>query len=525
MYKKLKSEKPNSHKYITIKTNLKTYNTILKRSIRLAKIDFYHSHFAKYKNDAPKTWSLINSIMNRTKKNAKQPDTIEANDILLSDPLQIANAFNSYFVNIGPNLAGKIKIPKHSNHNVYLKEKYTNTFDFTKVDELEVNSIIDHLSPKTSYGFDGISTILLKQCKKAIIKPLQIIINQALTTGIFPDKLKIAKVQPIYKNEEQTLIKNYRPISLLPSISKVFEKIIFNQLYSFLQKQNIIYKSQYGFRREHSTEFAALELIDRVNTEMDNNEIPFNIYLDLSKAFDTLDHTILLDKLHYYGVRNTPLDLFKNYLTNRKQYVEIDSVKSKMGEIQTGVPQGSILGPLLFIIYINDIKTSTELFNVITYADDTTLMSTLGSFNSNQNQNSLGQNINEELNKISGWLKVNKLSLNAKKSKFMIFKRVNKTVKPLSLKIENTNIERVTNFNFLGLTISDVLYKNVRASLRCIVNTTNLCILCQIKISFLPSFLPSFLSAVESDLGEVYSRIQLTLYTGILFIIFDPVHG
>ena len=164
--------------------------------------------------------------MNRTKKNAQQPDTIEANDILLSDPLQIANAFNSYFVNIRPNLAGKIKIPKHSNHNVYLKEKYT-------------NSIIDHLSPKTSYGFDGISTILFKQCKKAIIKPLQIIINQALTTGIFPDKLKIAKVQPIYKNEDQTLIKNYRPISLLPSISKVFEKIIFNQLYSFLQKQNI----------------------------------------------------------------------------------------------------------------------------------------------------------------------------------------------------------------------------------------------------------------------------------------------
>ena len=215
--------------------------------------------------------------MNRPKKNAQQPNTIEANDILLSDPLQIANSLNSYFVNVGPNLAGKIKIPKHSNHKVYLKEKDTNTFDFTKVDELEVNSIIDHLSPKTSYGFDGISTILLKQCKKAIIKPLQIIINQALTTGIFPDKLKIAKVQPIYKNEDQTVIKNDRPISLLPSISKVFEKIICNQLYSFLQKQNIIYKSQYGFRREHSTEFATLELIDRVNTDMDNNEIPLDI--------------------------------------------------------------------------------------------------------------------------------------------------------------------------------------------------------------------------------------------------------
>ena len=219
---------------------------------------FYHSHFAKYKNYTQKTWSLIKSIMNRTKTNADQPNTIEENDILLHDPLQIANAFNSYFVNIGPNLARQIKIPKHSNHKIYLKEKYTNIFEFTKVDELEVNSIIDHLSPKASYGFDGISTILLKQCKQAIVKPLQIIINQALTTGIFPDKLKIATVQPIYKNEDQTLIKNYRPISLLPAISNVFENIIFNQLYSFLQKHNIIYKSLYGFRREHSTEFATL---------------------------------------------------------------------------------------------------------------------------------------------------------------------------------------------------------------------------------------------------------------------------
>ena len=132
-----------------------------------------------------------------------------------------------------------------------------------------------------------------------------------------------------------------------------------------------------------------------------------------------------------------------------------------MGEIQTGMTQGSIIGPLLFIIYINDNKTSTELFNVITYADDTTLMSTLGSFNSNQQQNSVEQNINEELNKIRGWLKVNKLSLNAKKSKFMIFKQVNKKIKPLSLKIENTNIERVTDFNCLVLTISDNLeWKN-----------------------------------------------------------------
>ena len=162
--------------------------------------------------------------------------------------------------------------------------------------------------------------------------------------------------------------------------------------HEFLQKQNIIYKSQYGFRREHSTEFATLELIYRVNTEMDNNEIPLNIYLDLSKAFDTLDRNTILDKLHYYGIRNTPLDIFKKYLTNRKQYVEIDSVKSTMGEIQTGVPQGSILGHC-YLLNILMILKHLLSYLMLLHTDNTTLMSSLGSFNSNQNQNSFKQKI------------------------------------------------------------------------------------------------------------------------------------
>ena len=222
------------------------------------------------------------------------------------------------------------------------------------------------MHPKASCGFDGISSRLLKLIKPVLTKSFTLIINQILTTGVFPDKLKTAKVIPIYKKGDETLFCNYRPISILPAISKVIETIIYDQLNSFLKRHKLIYDNQYGFRKEHSTEFAALELIDKILTRMDNKEIPINIYLDLSKAFDTLDHSILIDKLEFYGVEGVALDLFKNYLTNRKQYVEFEDAQSDRLNISTGVPQGSILGPFLFIIYINDcpIQSKIQLYYV-----------------------------------------------------------------------------------------------------------------------------------------------------------------
>ncbi len=200
--------------------------------------------------------------------------------------------------------------------------------------------------------FDGISTKLVKQIKLITVEPLTAIINQMINTGIFPDLLKIAKISPIYKKDDETEFSNYRPISLLPAISNIFEKVISTQTYKYFTKQKLFYKSQYGFRNEHSTEYATLEIVDRLMTEMDKNETLINIYLDRSKAFDTLDHNILIQKFKYYGIKGINLELFQNYLTERKQYVDFDNTKSDMLDINTGVPQGSILGPLLFIIYI-----------------------------------------------------------------------------------------------------------------------------------------------------------------------------
>ena len=162
---------------------------------------------------------------------------------------------------------------------------------------------------KYSYGYDGISSALLKIIINEITPSLTLIINQCLTTGIFPDKLKIGEIIPVYKEGNNKLIDNYRPISLLPTISRIFETAIYSQLYEYIKHHHIINDSQYGFRKAHSTVYTATELIDRLTYKLDNSKIPFNIYIDLSKAFDTLNHSILLSKLHYYGIRNTALTL------------------------------------------------------------------------------------------------------------------------------------------------------------------------------------------------------------------------
>ena len=207
--------------------------------------------------------------------------------------------------------------------------------------------------------------------------------------------------------------------------------------------------NQYGFRPKHSTEHAALELIDRITNKMDTNEIPLNIFLDL----DTIDHSILLNKLKYYGLKGSTLNLFQSYLSNRKQYTEIEDTTSTILPIQVGVPQGSILGPILFIIYVNDLPQCSNKFDFIMYADDTTLSSTIDSFsdiNSNASADSL---INAEIGKVIEWLKINKLSLNKNKSKYMTFHMPKKQIQHLTLKIDGINIEKVEEFNFLGLTM------------------------------------------------------------------------
>ena len=300
---------------------------------------------------------------------------------------------------------------------------------------------------------------ILKFIADPLILPITVLVNQSLTTGIFPDKLKIAKIIPLIKKPNIYNIDNFRPISLLATISKIIEKCVFNQVYSYFERNKHFYGSQYGYRQRHSTETACLELVDKLMKNLDEGQTPICFFLDLSKAFDTLDHNILLNKLQHYGFRGTELKWFQSYLSNRMQYVDIDGIKSNIKSIKTGVPQGSILGPLLFIIYMNDINQVSSKFDAILYADDTSLSAVLKAFG-NRNTCEISNNINKELSLFCNWLKANKLSLNIVKTKYMIFRYSQRSLNSLpqvNLSIDGHTLERVTHFDFLGLTINETL--------------------------------------------------------------------
>ena len=406
----------NSEAFFEAKTNLYNYSILLQQKINDVKKAFYHKKFDDYKNDARKTWSTINDILARKKVKNTFPDYFLIKGHNVTNKQHIANEFNNYFTDIGPKLSQQIQPPENLDYKTFLTRVIKSEFSLKEIDENFLIKEIAALIDKYSCGYDEISSILLKKIANSIKTVLTLIINQSLCTGIFPTNLKIAKVIPLYKNKGDChLFDYYRPISLLPTISKIFERVVHKQLYDYFTDNNLFYTSQYGYRKGHSTELAALELADRISHHLDKGDIPIAIFLDLSKAFDTLDHKILLSKLNYYGVKGTALKWFESYLTNRTQYVIYESTKSHKLTITTGVPQGSVLGPLLFLIYMNDIAKASDKFNSVLFADDTNLENTMKTFDMIATDNKyditrLSDNINSELEKIYDWLCVNKLS-------------------------------------------------------------------------------------------------------------------
>ena len=458
LYRKVKSTALTSPLYEQLKENLQTYNKMLRKLIQSAKSDYYRTRFSKFKSDIKNTWLTIKEIINKCADKRHFPEYFIIQGRKVSDQQAIVNNFNNYFANIGTELAATIPSIPNKHFSDYLQTPLQTVFDFQPVTETDINKAINSIKSKTSAGHDRLSSALLKQIKIPLISPLKFLINQSINSGVFPNLLKIAKILPIYKKDDINSVTNYRPISILPTISKIFEKIIFQQLHKYLKENEIYNSNQYGFRESHSTEHAALELVDRVINRLDDKEFPLAVFMDLSKAFDTINHNILLKKLHYYGIRNNSLSLLESYLSNRQQYVEINGKKSSLTNITTGVPQGSILGPLLFIIYINDIALASDHFKTITYADDTTLFISL-SISEMSTKPSI-DTINTELNNYINWLRLNALSLNENKTKYMIFSTPSKTIDPVPIKLNGKQIEHVHKFDFLGVTIDKHLKWN-----------------------------------------------------------------
>jgi hypothetical protein len=271
-------------------------------------------------------------------------------------------------------------------------------------------------------------------------------------SGTIPDDLKIALVTPIFKANENNEFKNYRPISVLTCFSKLLEKLMYKRLISHIEKNKILTQNQYGFRENRSTELAIIELVDKITQAIDKGEYTIGIFLDLSKAFDTINHKILIQKLEHYGIRGITRQWFEDYLKNRKQIVKYNHVKSKAMIIKSGVPQGSILGSILFLLYINHIENCTKLISFILFADDTNI------FYSNKCLKTLNKIMQTEIDKVAEWLNANKLSLNTTKTKVILFRSSNKKPKQdIKIKINGNNIEQVRNTVFLGIVIDECL--------------------------------------------------------------------
>ena len=352
---------------------------------------------------------------------------------------------NNFFANVGPETEKSVpKVPNMSPSS-YLKNR--NQFDMiiAHISEDEILDIINSLSNKST-GPASIPLRLLKIVADLIVVPLCRIINISFTTGVFPDVLKVSKIIPLHKGGSTLEVNNFRPISLLSIFDKIIEKLMHKRLYDFLDEHNILYEHQFGFRKFYSTGYSLIEITEKIKNTIDNGKYGCGIFIDLKKAFDTVNHKILLTKLEHYGIRGNILKWFESYLSNRKQFVFYNGVSSDIASFTCGVPQGSVLGPLLFLIYINDLPNISSKLSFFLFADDTNIY-----YESNK-LIELEKTINKELKLLSLWLNLNRLALNVSKTNFVIFRSPKKPLNHNVVLIMNRKaIDQKDHVKYLGV--------------------------------------------------------------------------
>lgn len=428
----------------------RTYRNKLTHIIRISKTRYYSDKFNSCSGNSKRTWAIINDVLHNRKSKSSIPDTMKVGNGKTNDPKQITNAFNDFFINVGPTLASDIHSDTNPNH--YLRNSNPSTLYMSPANESEVFKVaLACLKPDKSAGFDGIKPSILRKVLHYVVHPLTHIINLSLATGTVPDHIKIAKVIPVYKEGDHDVIGNYRPVSVLTGFSKIFERIVHNRIYNFISKHDIMFKSQYGYRPGHSTELALTEALEVLYDAIDNKRISVGVFLDLSKAFDTIDHRILFMKLSHYGIRGTGLDWIRSYLSNRKQFTNCLHTDSDCMNVVCGVPQGSILGPLLFIIYVNDICHVSDNCTIISFADDTNI------FFSGLDPVEMRARVCHVLDEFHAWFSANKLSLNVGKTKYVVFNEGRNRNILSDIQMHGSSLKKVCFTTFLGVTIDSGL--------------------------------------------------------------------
>ena len=438
--------------FIALKRNLisynyfKSYSNVLRFLIDRAKVLYFRHKLGTCNNDSKKLWKVMNNILGRNKKGSSLLNEIQLDDgTIVTDSENVANEFNRYFNSIPKETQVNLKKPLFD--YMYLVPINNNTLTLHPTCSAEIIKIINAFKNKGSSS--NIPLKFLKYVANEISGIIAKLFNLTVEAGTYPEIFKVAKIIPLFKSGKKNSIINYRPISLLPIFNKIFEKLLYKRFDAFLKANNIISEDQFGFTSGKDTQRATLRLISKIIPTMGTSDRACCVYLDFKKAFDTISHAILFKKLDRYGIRGAPLELLRSYLCNRYHYVSINGNDSSELISNVGVPQGSVLGPLFFIIYTSDLCNLLIDTNPIMFADDTAVVKI------DKDPIVLEFAMNYSLYKINDWCNFNKLAINCAKTKWTYFS-FRKDYIPV-LRINGELIERVREFKYLGFHLDERL--------------------------------------------------------------------
>ena len=392
-----------------MKAIYKESQKVVKNIIKRKKKEFFENRLAENIGKPRELWKTIKSLGLETKSKSTSNICLKENGVNVFDTKHTANIFKEFFSNLANNLVSKLPKAPNKFGKTYISSYYENLniesdFNLNTIEKQTIENILKELKPSKSPAIDGITGKFLKDGANVLALPIAQLCNLSISSSSFPKLCKIAKLKPLFKKGCKTDPQNYRPISLLPIISKIIEKVVHDQTNKFLTNNKILYKFQSGFRRNHSTNECLSYLNDKILKGFDEGLLTGIILIDLQKAFDTIDHEVLFEKMKSLRFTDNTISWFKSYLKDRSFKVNVDKAFSDYGKQLCGVPQGSILGPLLFLLYVNDMPKSVKC-DLMLYADDSCLVF------QHKNLKEIEKQLNEDFANLCDWFIDNKLSI------------------------------------------------------------------------------------------------------------------